>query len=179
MATTKVAAKYAEAFVNSAGEVSPIFERKARTILEENGIKHLGESDWLTFSSFVAALSEVEDEVGEMTLREGGKKMARVNDLPDHINTVDGALEYLNDSHQQAHKNGSEEEWGSYIVERLDDRRFRMSCSAGYPYPYALAKGVFEGIVKEFGAGDISLTVREVSETDLNLDEGFAVDITW
>jgi hypothetical protein len=179
MPESEVASKYAQAFVASAGEVSPVFERKARGILEDNGITDLQDADWLPMAAFTAALADVEDEVGAMTLTEGGKEMAKVNDLSASVDSIDAALESLNDSHQRAHRNGSQSDWGSYGFDRLDDTRVRMSCSDDYPYPYPLAKGVFEGIVRQFAGTDVSLTTREVEGSDLTFDEGYAYDITW
>lgn len=179
MTRPEVATKYVQAFVTSAGSVSPVFERKARDIVERHGVEEFETADWVSMSSFTAALAEVESEVGEMTLTEGGREMAKQNDLPDHVDTIVGALENLNESHQRAHRNGDESDWGSYAVEKIDDTRFRMACTVDYPYPHALAKGVFEGLAVVFSDGDVSLTTREVASSDLRPEEGFAVDITW
>lgn len=179
MARPKVATKYVEAFVTSAGAVSAVFERKAREILSKHGVENVEDADWVGMAAFTDALAEVESEVGEMTLTEGGREMAARNDVPDHVDTIAGALENLDESHQLAHKDGSQSDWGSYAVEKVDSTQYRMSCSPDYPYPHPLAKGVFEGLAQEFSDGDVSLTTREIDDANLRSEEGFAVDISW
>lgn len=179
MTRTEVAAKYVEAFVESAGRVSPVFERKARDVLADNGLDNLAEEDWLPLQSFTDGLADIESEVGDKTLTMGGVEMAKFNDIPDSVTTIPEALENLNDSHQAAHRNGSESDWGSYACEQLDETRFRVSCSDTYPYPHVMAKGVFKGIVYEFAGESVSLTIRTVEAPDLGFSEGCAYDITW
>lgn len=179
MSDPKVATKYVEAFVASAGAVSAVFERKARDILSKHGIEDVEDADWVDLGAFTEALAEVESEVGEMTLTEGGREMAKQNDVPTEVDTIAGALEHLDDSHQLAHTDGSVSDWGSYAVDQVDSTRYRMSCSPDYPYPHPLSKGVFEGLAREFSDGEVSLTTREIDDADLRSEEGFAVDISW
>lgn len=175
----EVAAKYVQAFVESAGQVSPVFERKARDILADNGLNDLDGEDWLPLDSFTDGLAEIEAEVGDKTLTMGGVEMATSNDMPDSVSTISDALVNLNTSHQNAHRNGSASDWGSYGCQQLQERRFRMSCSDTYPYPHVMTKGVFKGVVEEFADGNVSMTIRQVEDSDLGFDEGCAYDITW
>jgi hypothetical protein len=179
MAEPKVHNKYVEAFVGSAGAVSPVFERKTRSMLADHGIEDIGDSEWVSFEDFHEAMGAVEDEVGDMTLSEGGREMAKVNDLPESVSSIEEALERLNDSHQRAHRNGSADRWGSYMFERLGERRVKVSCSKNYPYPCSLARGVFEGIVKIYAEGNISPMTRPVDSSDLDRGEKCAFDISW
>ncbi|MFB6175751.1 MAG: hypothetical protein ABEI99_01155, partial [Halobaculum sp.] len=83
---SEVLGRYPLATVQSAGNVSPVFERKARELFSE----HLGELDpetWYSTEDTVSAYHDLNDEVGEATMRQGGKESAKAVEWPDEVDT--------------------------------------------------------------------------------------------
>lgn len=172
--TSEVIGRYPLATVESAGEVSPVFERKARELFNE----HLGELDaeeWYQVDDVVAAYESLRDEVGESTMRQGGKESAKAVEWPPEVDTVRAGLSVLAEMHKEAFRNSPEEfPAGKYTFEPLGDRHAHVGISNGYPFTASHAEGVFIGVVQ-----DLSDSRPSIEETTAKADEEAAFELTW
>jgi len=172
--TSEVIGRYPLATVESAGEVSPVFERKARELFNE----HLGELDaeqWYRTDDVVAAYESLGDEVGESTMRQGGKESAKAVEWPPEVDTVRGGLDALAEMHKEAFRNSSDEfPAGKYTFEPLGDRHAHVGISGGYPFTAPHAEGVFVGVVQ-----DLSDARASIEETTPKADEQKAFELSW
>lgn len=171
----EVIGRYPLATVKSAGEVSPVFEQKARELFTE----HMGDLDadeWYSAADVVAAYEALSEEVGEATMRQGGKESARAVEWPPAVETPMEGLGALAQMHKEAFR-GSDREFpaGKYTFEPLGDRRAHVGVSEDYPFTVPHAEGVFVGVVQDLSDG-----VRPTIEaTEPNPDEQAAFEIEW
>jgi hypothetical protein len=168
--------KYMVAFVESAGEVSPVFERKVREIFET----HLGtlEADsWYRNADIKKAFDEILEEVGEKTMKQGGVESGKAIEWPDDVGTVMGALEIWNTFHEAAYRNSDLDfPAGKYTVEERGERTARIGITDGYNLSAAFAKGCSKGIAQDLGPKDSQITIED---TDPEANEQAAWMLTW
>jgi hypothetical protein len=166
--------RYILAFVESTGNVSPVFERKTREIFAQNGleIEDIEEDSWHQALNYAEAMTEIRDEVGEKTLQQAGVEQAMNVPWPEEINSVSDGLEFLVEADKQAHNNEIE---GNYDFELTGENVGRVSIFEWCPYPVDNFKGVFEGGVKSLSDGS-NVTIDDV---DTRADEKAAFRISW
>ncbi|SDJ79647.1 hypothetical protein SAMN05216226_109113 [Halovenus aranensis] len=168
--------RYVVAFVESAGEVSPVFQRKVIAIFE----KHLPRVDpeaWYRTEDVVLAFTEVRDETGSKTMEQGGTTAAREIPWPDSVSTIAEALRRLIEQHREAYRNSSlENPAGNYTAAEIGDRAARVGILQGFPYGPGFARGVFEHVAAEFGPEDSRPTL---DETEPDTSESHAWELTW
>jgi hypothetical protein len=169
--------KYVVAFVENAGEVSAVFERKTRRLVE----KHVGELDpdgWYKVGDFSDALHEIEDEVGHRTMEQAGRVGVRELEIPDDA-TLQEAYEHLNAIHtsEDVHRNSEmDAPAGQYTHDLNDDRSAHVGMSQAYPYTKSWAKGVHKELITLYGPEDASPTFEK---TTARPDELAAWTVEW
>lgn len=168
--------KYMVAFVESAGEVSPVFERKVREIFEQ----HMGtlEADsWYRNADVNKAFDEILDEVGEKTMKQGGVESGKAIEWPDEVDTVMDALGIWNTFHEAAYRNSHLDfPAGKYTAEKRGDRTARIGITDGYNLSAAFAKGCSKGIAQDLGPNDGPITIED---TDPEATEQAAWILRW
>lgn len=172
----EILGKSIEMFVRSAGEVSVVFEHKMNDIVE----KHLGEIEpesWYSVSDVAAATNEIRDEVGSVTIKNGGIAVAKNTDWPEDVTTVEEALQANIQRYQQTNRGGdSKFPAGNYTVEMLDARSARVGITERFPYGPEIAEGIYTGIAQEHGPDNASPITEE---TDPNPNESHAWILSW
>ncbi|MFC7059246.1 hypothetical protein [Halovenus salina] len=138
--------KYMVAFIESAGKVSPVFERKVREIFED----HMGtlEADsWYLNADVEKAFQEVLEEVGEKTMMEGGVESGKAIEWPDDVETVMDGFEIWNSFHEAAYRNSDLDfPAGKYTVEQLGDREVRVGITEGTTSAPSSPRAVRKGL---------------------------------
>jgi hypothetical protein len=168
--------KYMVAFVESAGKVSPVFERKVREIFEQN-MGELNAESWYENADVEAAFDEIIEEVGENTMRQGGIESGKAIDWPDGVETVMDGLQIWNDFHEAAYRNSDKDfPAGKYTVEDIGDNSARIGITNGYNLSAAFAKGCSKGIAKDLGPRNPSISIED---TDPNPSEQAAWILSW
>jgi hypothetical protein len=168
--------RYIVGFVEAAGEVSPIFERKARKMFE----KHMGALDpeeWYDLSDCVAAFEEILDEVGPKTMEEGGVAAADALPLDDDL-SLEEALAGLNELQTGPTYRNTEMDApaGEYLFTLNGDRSGRFAVSDAWPLTEPYAKGVYKGVVGRWG---LSGNRPEFEKVMPNEEERFAWNVEW
>ncbi|WP_267161566.1 hypothetical protein [Halovenus salina] len=168
--------RYVVAFVESAGEVSPVFQRKVNDIFEKH-LPHVDAEAWYRTEDVVLAFSEVRDEIGSKTMMQGGTESAKAIPWPDSVSTLSDALTALIDLHRDAYRNSNQTNpAGNYTFEKLDNRAARVGILEGFPYGPGFAEGVFKQVAADFGPADARPTLDEANP---NTDESHAWELTW
>lgn len=164
--TAEATGKYMVAFVESAGEVSPVFERKVREIFE----KHLGtleEDSWYLNADIEKAFDEVLEEVGEKTMKQGGIESGKAIEWPDDVETVMDGLGMWNTFHEAAYRNSDLDfPAGKYTIERQGERVVRAGITDAYNLSAPFAKGCSKGIVQDLGPNDKPITLEDTTPND-------------
>lgn len=168
--------KYMVAFIESAGKVSPVFERKVREIFES----HMGtlEADsWYLNANVEKAFEEVLDEVGDKTMLEGGVESGKAIEWPDDVETVMDGFNIWNSFHEAAYRN-SELDFpaGKYTVEAAGDRKARIGITEGYNLTTEFAKGVSKGVAYDLCSNQNPIRLDDVEP---NPDEQAAWMLEW
>jgi hypothetical protein len=171
---SEVEGRYPLATVESAGEVSPVFERKANELFTE----HLGELDgdrWYLTQDVVNAYEELVNEVGEATMRQGGKESAKAVPWPPEVETPMDGFAALTEMHQEAYR-ASDMEYpaGRYTFESTGNNSAHVGISTDYPLPVSNAEGVFVGVVQS-----LSNSQPKIEETQPKDHERAAFEIEW
>jgi hypothetical protein len=168
--------RYLVAFVESAGKVSPVFERKVREIFEEH-MQPVETGEWYQTDNVAAAFDEIQETIGSNTMREGGAEGAKAVPWPDEISSIEGALEFLQQAHRDAYRNSEmENPAGNYTFEAVGDRTLRVGITEGFPAPQGWAEGVFNYVAKEFGPDRANVRLTEKTPRD---DEAAAWELFW
>ena len=167
---------YMTAFVEAAGEVSPVFERKVRDIFET----HLGALEpegWYRNGDITDAFEEIITQVGDKTMLQGGIESGAAIDWDDDVETVMDALNRWNDKHAAAYRNSDATyPAGKYTIESAGDRAARVGITDSYNLTAAFAKGCSKGIVRDLGPAGSSPTIEDTEPT---ADEQAAWILSW
>jgi hypothetical protein len=174
---TEIIGRYILAFVESTGDVSPVFERKTRKIFAENGIaiEDVDEESWEDALNYVDTMHAIEDEVGEKTLHQAGVEQGKNVPWPDDVSSVMDGLQFLSEADEAAHRAPSGNYRGQYIVSRVDESTARVGIREESPYPETDIEGVLEGAVNDL-AGSSTATVTTV---DPDSGERLAFELSW
>lgn len=168
--------RYMAGFVEAAGEVSPVFERKAQEMFD----KHLGRleaDEWYRLGDCAAAFEEILDQVGPNTMKRGGVAGAEALPLEADLSVAE-ALAGLNELQTGSVYRNSEMDApaGRYIFEVNDDRTGRFAVSEAWPLTEPYAEGVYTGVVNEWGPEDAQPRLESVTPEG---DEQFAWRAEW
>jgi hypothetical protein len=172
----EVIGKYPLAFAESAGEVSPVFERKLRDIMADHGLEDVVEDDWVPLQAVIDTYAATLEEAGSATMRQAGIQNGRVIDWPPEVETPQDGLAALDDIHQAAFRGGSDYPAGRYIHEARGNREARMGLADDYVFPKEIGAGAFRGVVESLANGTATVTVEEV---DAAPGEMAAFVVTW
>lgn len=175
MSDAQISGAYVAAFVKSAGEVSPIFEKKAKETLEDRDITDPDEAEWYDNQRFGGALSEIVEKAGEKTVAQAGKEMVNITEEILSQDSVEGGLEVLTSQHAAIHQNHSVEDAGILKYEQVSDSEYRIAAEGGYEYPSSLVEGAAEETVRQTG-GPSRVSVEG---TDTEANEPFAFTVSW
>lgn len=174
---------YILSFYESAGKVSPVFERKAREVFEDHGLTDIEEEEFYHYDRVAPAFYDVVNKIGEKTMREGGRQMGRDVPWPEGVETPHDGLEMIDAIHQQAGPAITDGETldidrpsGGYSYEETGPTAAHVGITERYPNPPVMAEGVFLGIVDGLADGGVSVSIEE---TDPTHDERHAWEISW
>ena len=92
--------------------------------------------------SWLNALQEIQNEVGQDKLRAVGRAIVENADFPPHFVDAETMLMASNEIYQLNHRG----DVGRYVVTRMVDNRIRVRCET--PYPRMFEWGVIEGMTK-------------------------------
>jgi hypothetical protein len=173
----EVTGRYIVSMVESAGEVSPVFERKIRDLLGDHGISDPDADQWYSATDFAAAVNEAATAIGDKTVLEAGVQMGKDVPQPPVVEGPKDALQHVDDAQRAAYRNSDDPApAGGYTYETVDDRTARVGVTEAWPYPREIAEGSLKGIVKSTADG---AAVVSVSETVAEPGEAFAFEVSW
>lgn len=175
MSESKITGQNVLAFIESAGEVSPVFAKKSREMFAEYGITDPAADEWYDADDYLDALFEFVEEVGEMSVRQAGREMVRVNDPIVECDTVAAGIETFAEQHEATHQNWDLESDGRLEYERVGDTTFRISTVGGYRHPESLLQGAAAEVVTQT-TDAAGVDVRDV---DPEPDEVHAFELHW
>lgn len=179
---TEAQGLYLQSFFESAGEVSPVFEKKARELFGEYGLDTVQSDEYYPGDDVSNAFFDVVNNVGEKTMREGGIQMGQDVPWPEGVDSPHAGLQTINAVHQEAVRVATDapedvnlaHPGGRYTYDRTGARSAHVGVTERYPYPNVMAEGVFLGIVKGHGADS-----PDISETTPTAEEQTAWEIEW
>jgi hypothetical protein len=174
MAQAKVASLYIKGFVQSAGEVSPVFQRKLQDVLDEHGLDAVSNNGFYSYKTFTRAVEDIENEIGDKTLRQAGATMVEVDDQIAASTSLEEGLQTLKQQNEAAFQKFAVDEVGTYDWERVSDAEVRVATVGGYQNPEPLAEGIISGVADV--ATDGSPIVKT---TDPKPDEVHAFLVTF
>ena len=166
--------KYMNSFIEAAGEVSSVFEKRTREMFE----KHLGEVEpdgWYRLGDVAKAFTEIREEVGAQTMKRGGEAAGDALPFPEDTSLED-AIEMLVETNQEVYRNSDmKNPAGTYLYE-IDGRSARLAVDEGYPLTQPFAKGVYTALINDYGPAD---ALPSFEEAEPEGDEQFAWEVTW
>jgi hypothetical protein len=149
MEQPRVSGQYVQAFLQSAGEVSPVFERKALGYLEDHGLEDIDSEDWYPMEKFAPALQAIKEDVGEMTLKRAGIVQVEVTESITSMESPEASVAAANEVLRQVYRNYSPEAVGEFRYEEVGDGDHRISMAGAWPYPAQFTKGIMLGLLRE------------------------------
>jgi hypothetical protein len=174
---TEIIGRYIVAFVESTGDVSPVFERKTREIFSDQGIEvsDLDEDGWVDALAYVDTMHAIEDEVGEKTLYQAGVEQGKNVPWPDDVNSVEEGLAFMSEADEQAHRSPSGDYRGQYVVRQVEGSTAQVGIREESPYPKTDVEGVLEGAVDDL------TTSANVTTSEIQPESGerIAFKIDW
>jgi len=174
---TEVKGQFIQAFVESTGQVSSVFQEKTREIFENNGldVDEIEADSWHDAHAYADAMHGVLEEVGKKTLQRASSHQATIVPWPDHVETVPDGLAFIADADRQAHRSPSGDWDGSYDFEQIDDSTARVGIPEYSPYPVENFRGVLEGGLEALSES----THANVSDAEPRSDEKAAFEVNW
>ncbi|SDJ73630.1 hypothetical protein SAMN05216226_10892 [Halovenus aranensis] len=171
---SEVIGKYIVAFIESAGEVSPVFERKMQNMFDER-IGTVNADEWYDTESVVETYQQVLSEVGEQSVMKAGQQNAVVVQPPADEG-LKAALEHLNEEHRQAFRDSHKEYPAGRYTFDIQERDAHLGVDNDYPFPRPFVHGFYQKFIDLYGPGDSS---ADLDETAPRPNEQFAWEATW
>jgi hypothetical protein len=174
--------RYIVSFYQSAGKVSPVFERKAKELFAEHGLENVEAEEFYPTNKVVAAFQSVVDEIGEDTMTEGGKEMGQAVPFPENVSDPHDALQFMDKAHADANvPRDDAPDWverpgGGYTYRRIDNSAARFGVTDDFAYPAVLGKGGAVGAIQQFLSGSQRVSVEQVDSED---GEEVAWEFDW
>ena len=150
------------------------FEEQAFEILAENGIEDPDPEGWYSQQAWLDSLEQIEDEVGESTVKNIGKSIPENAEWPPGVTTVVGGLESIDEAYRANHRGG---EIGHYAAERVDDGTIEVRCDN--PYPCTFDQGLIESAAKTFTDSGIPLVTETGDECRDEGGDECVYEVTW
>jgi hypothetical protein len=170
----EVSGKYVLAFVESAGEVSAVFERKVRATFEDE-IGAVEPDGWYRTADVKSAYHSVLSSVGSKTMKQGGKATAEVLDFPVEYSVAE-AMTALQEEHSAAgvYRNTDSDTPAGQYTFSIDGRSGHFGATTGYPYTEPFVAGIYERLIAKHGG-----SVPDLTETEPASGEQFAWEASW
>ncbi|EFW89801.1 hypothetical protein ZOD2009_21502 [Haladaptatus paucihalophilus DX253] len=149
ISSIEVEGRAVSSIVRGVGSFSDAYERRALSILEENGIPKPQPGEWYPMESYLDAFDKLAETVGPRTVTKIGTKIPDVVEWPSAVDSVESALSSVDDVYQMNHRGG---EVGYYEFEKTGETEGRMVCVN--PYPPELNRGLITGVVETWGDED-------------------------
>lgn len=175
MSETKVHVEHVEAFLESFGEVSPVFQRKASNNFEEEGIDPDGDEEWVSQEAVRTAVAALAEDAGSATMYEAGKSVG--GNIPTEATEPTAILQSLNESHKAAFQDPRAELPAGEFQWSEDGESLRVSATENWPYGGGFPHG------SEFTSGILSavlsnaVTSPGITETNTRGREAIAFEI--
>lgn len=133
--------------------------------------------EWYPLGEWAELYQEVLDEVGEATMRRGGKENGKAIEWPDGVESVEDALYTLNEMHLDATRNSDQEyPAGRYIIDVRGPRSVRVGIPDSFAWPDPFVPGAIAGIIEDVGPEDAIISETEVEPDD---EERAAWEFEW
>jgi hypothetical protein len=173
--SVEVAGDSALAFVNAI----PAYKDTMVTLLKKNNIAALESGKWYKQAMILNVLKEVGEKYGSNSLFSIGKAIIDHAQLPPFINTLETALNSINEAYKLNHRHGA---IGYYkVLEYNSKNRFAiMECSN--PYPSFFDKGLITGFTRRFKPTDsvmVDVQLDDHSPSRVNGADSCTFRITW
>jgi len=174
--TAEATGRYIVAFVEAAGEVSPVFARKVQEIFEEK-IGDISADEYYRHESVKEGFEAVLVEVGPKTMTEGGIATAKELPFPEDT-TIQEALEMLRDEHSvgKSYRNTDSDRPGGQYRCELAGASGHFGATEGYPYTKPYVRGIYQGIIEKYGPREARPRFEETAPRD---GEQFAWQVEW
>lgn len=175
--STEVTGLYVTAFLESAGEVSAVFEKKLRQVLQSNGIEDPSPEEWYSADDFVDAVVEVSETIGDKTVRQASVEMGHNVPWADEVDDPKSIVEKVDESGKNAYRNHSGEyAIGRYVIEEFGDGTATVAVEPAFPYPIEVAEGATKGAM-EVACDEANVVSVESVEAEPNRKGAFR--LTW
>ncbi|WP_276299779.1 hypothetical protein [Halorussus lipolyticus] len=171
----EIAGKYSLAFIQAAGEVSSVFEKKTREMFEKALGGEVKPEEMYEFGNVVEGYLKIQEEVGDNTMKRGGEASAKTVPIPDDTDLGE-AFDVLLEEHNRQFQNSDREYPGGRYLHDIDGRTGRLGVDEAYPLPKSFVQGVYKGLIEEYGPSD---AMPAFEEAEPEGDERFAWDVTW
>lgn len=174
MSDTTVHVEHVEAFLESFGEVSPVFQRKASNHFEEHGIDPYGDQEWVRQESVRSAVAALAEDAGSATMYEAGKSVG--GNIPTEASEPTALLQTLNETHKAAFRDPRESLPAGEFQWSETGGSLRVSATQNWPYGDSFPHG------SEFTSGILSAvlsttTSSEITEISADSREAIAFEV--
>ncbi len=173
------------AFVNGMG----VFKRKAIDILADHGINDIKPDEWYSAQSYLDAFKVISEKLGDVVIRQIGKKIPKSAKWPPEIKDIEDALASIDIAYHLNHKKDGkllfdpvkgklEEGIGHYKFEKVDDHTAKIVCDN--PYPCDFDMGIIEATANKFKPrGKIVRVTHEEKSCRKKGDKVCTYIVTW
>lgn len=125
-----------------------------QAILVRHGIVDPADGMWFNQQSWLSALQEIEEKLGEGAIYAIGKSVPKSALFPPTVNDLESAIKNIDKAFHLNHRNG---EIGHYLIEEFNDFDAVMCCTNSYPCDFD--RGIITTIAREFNPSQ-TLTVK-------------------
>ncbi len=127
----------------------------ARDILNECGIENPQPGQWYSQQAWLDAFKIIAEKLGPTPLKNIGRKIPANAHWPEHVQSIEVALEMIDQAYHMNHRNG---EIGHYRYISEGPRRALMICDG--PYPDYFDLGIIEAVAEKFVEPGSKVAVR-------------------
>ena len=173
------------AFANGMG----VFKRKALDILASHGIRDVQAKKWYPAQNYLDAFKEISEKLGDIVIRQIGKKIPESAKWPPEIKTIEDALSSIDVAYHLNHRKNKkvmfdpstgrmDEGIGHYKFEKVDDHTAKIVCDN--PYPCDFDMGIIEATANKFKPkGKIVRITHEEGSCRKKGDRFCTYIVTW
>jgi hypothetical protein len=145
--------------VEGVGQFSSAYKERALEILDNHGLPEPEEGEWYSMQAYLDAFAELTDTVGPKTVWKIGSEIPNVVDWPPEVETVEEAMESLDDVYNMNHR-GSD--LGYHDFEQTGDSNGVMTCQNHYPS--SLDEGLLKCVAEKFSDDGAFVRVEQTEE---------------
>lgn len=155
----EVSGQTVQSIVEGVGQFSSAYEQRALDILDNHGLPDPDPDEWYSWGAYLDAFDELLDSVGPKTVTKIGSEIPHLVDWPPEVETVEGAMDALDDQYQRTHRGDT---IGYYDFESTGDGEGRMECKN--PYPPVLDEGILKATAEKFSDEGAFVRVERVDD---------------